>query len=269
MLNGKVNPFLKGKLILTIVLWCWTASTRSSAGSPVLLADAFIPTFNLSYRRSQILSTSLYLEMSSGDEYPVIRPDMKYIERNVRRQHENFISIRDAGGKEVTNDVYARDPSSDTWWFVGKVARISDVSLEECISRQWNLIEHHSTNLRPLELFPARGSLQIWTAPGDSEMDVAYNRPTCVFQRMPRDVPSADAVKSNFVGFQGEMYEKGEEGFRTWRKEDGTPLKPEIVSGPAAGASEDQEFDKIDKLLEGQDINALYEEQERRKRMNG
>jgi hypothetical protein len=112
--------------------------------------------------------------LDDNDNGPPIPPDMRYIHRIVQRQNQNFIAIQQAGGKEVVNDVYVRDPSTQVFWFVGKVARVSDVSLAQCIARQWNLIETHASNLRPLELFPARGSLEIWTAPGG--MSVSFYR---------------------------------------------------------------------------------------------
>ena len=62
---------------------------------------------------------------------PPVRPDMKYLPRNVMRQHKNFVAIREAGGKELTNDVYIREPNSEVVWFVGKVARVSDVTVEQ------------------------------------------------------------------------------------------------------------------------------------------
>jgi hypothetical protein len=83
-----------------------------------------------------------------------------------------------------------------------------------------------------LELFDKNGLLELWAAPGDSELDVAYNRPTARFVKMARaqETEGADDVKNREVGFQGEIYEAGEEGFRTQRKEDGMPLNPEIVA---------------------------------------
>lgn len=200
------------------------------------------------------------------DEGPPVRPDMKYLPRNVMRQHKNFVAIREAGGKELTNDVYIREPNTEVFWFVGKVARVSDVTLAQAVSRQWPLIETHGANLRPIELFPGRGSLEIWCAPGDSEMEVAYNNPDLVFTKMTREVDGANAVKNSFIGFQGEMYEGGEQGFRTWRKEDGTPAKPQVQS-PDAGdlqTPDDEDMKKIEEMLAGQDINAIYEEQQRR-----
>lgn len=44
---------------------------------------------------------------------------------NIDRQRNNYESMKAVGGKDLVNDVYARDPESDTFWFVGKVARVS------------------------------------------------------------------------------------------------------------------------------------------------
>ena len=102
--------------------------------------------------------------------------DMTYVERNVKRSHENFLSIRNIGGKDLCNDVYAKSPqpNNEEVWYIGKVAKVSDVSLEDCIARQWNIIETHATNLRPIELYPHRGTLELWTAPGDTANNNAH-----------------------------------------------------------------------------------------------
>lgn len=161
---------------------------------------------------------------------PPVPKDMKYSEFNLKRQYNNFTAIRSAGGPEMTNDIYARDPDSDTFWFAGKIARISDVTLEKAVARQFPLMEEHSARLRGRELFDKNGLLELWAAPGDSEMDVVYNRSSCLFIKMARanETEGADDVKNREVGFKGEIYEAGEEGFRTQRTEDGLPLKPEI-----------------------------------------
>jgi hypothetical protein len=223
---------------------------------------------------------------------------MIYVPRNVMRQNNNFVGIREAAGKDMTNDVYVREPDSGIFWFAGKVARVSgmshwmilmasvlghcvcmfelrqlirsslfalkDVSLEQCISRQYPLIEQHAANLRPIELFPHRGQLEIWTAPGDSELDVAYNRPNVVFEKQSRVVDGASKVKNSLIGFQGEVYQQGEEGFRTWRTEDGRPANPEVMQSGDSRSPTDEEMAELEKRLEGQDLNALYEEQQRR-----
>jgi hypothetical protein len=189
---------------------------------------------------------------------------MRYIPRNVQSQNQNFVDIRNAGGPELTNDVYVREPGSAVFWFVGKVARVSDITLEQCMARQWPLIEQHAARLRPLELFPKRGVLEIWTAPGDSELDVAYNKPNIIFQKMERFVEGAAPIKKVMVGFQGEMYDEGpQSGFRTWRTEDGRAAKPEII--PAGKEAPSQEnIDRLIQTMDGMDINALYKEQQRR-----
>jgi hypothetical protein len=203
------------------------------------------------------------VDEDDNDAGPPIPPDMKYVERNVMRQHQNFVAIREAGGKEMTNDVYVREPSSGIFWFAGKVARVSDVSLADAVARQWPLIEQHAANLRPLELYPHRGTLEIWTAPGDSELDVAYNRPSIVFEKMSREMTTN--IKNAMVGFSGEVYQEGEEGFRTLRNDDGRPAKPEINAGNEARAPSDEEMAQLEEKLQGQDLNALYKEQQRRK----
>jgi len=177
-------------------------------------------------------SGSIENSSSSSTSIP-IAPDMTYVERNVKRAHETFLGLRTIGNKEVCHDVYAKSPkpSVDEVWYVGKVAKVSDVALEDCIARQWNLIETHATNLRPIELYPHRGNLELWTAPGDTELEVAYNRPELVLQKMTPFAVTAKELNSNRIGFQGEVYQEGEEGFRSWRNPDGSPARPEINAG--------------------------------------
>jgi len=217
--------------------------------------------------------------------------DMTYVPRNVKRQHENFVAIRQAGGKELTNDAYARycgsfDDDSQVFWFVGKVARVSGVSVEDCVNRQRDLIKAHAAQLRPIELFPNRHALELWIAPGDSELDVAYNRPDTEFRKIEENMDESPGdlkkrLKANAVGFQGETYQGGEEGFRTWRLDDGTPARPQVdglkteepdlrnASEEGSGgtrAPTDEELEFLQQKLGNRDLNALYEEQERRKK---
>lgn len=196
-----------------------------------------------------------------------IAPDMTYVERNVRRSHENFLSIRDIGGKEVCNDVYAKNPkgTDEVVWYVGKTAKVSDVSLGDCIARQWNLIETHATNLRPIELYPHRGTLELWTAPGDTELDVAYNRPELVMTKMEKREVGPKDLKNNKIGFQGEVYQEGEEGFRSWRKPDGTPARPEINPGGETRPPTEEELEKLQADMQRQNIGVgdIYKEQQK------
>lgn len=183
--------------------------------------------------------------------------DMTYVERNVKRSHENFLSIRNIGGKDLCNDVYAKSPqpNNEEVWYVGKVAKVSDVSLEDCIARQWNIIETHATNLRPIELYPHRGTLELWTAPGDTELDVAYNRPELIMTKMEHYEVTPTQLKNNMIGFQGEVYQEGEEGFRSWRKEDGSPARPEINPGGETRPPTEEEMEQVRLEMERQNIS--------------
>jgi len=87
-----------------------------------------------------------------------------------------------------------------------------------------------------LDIYVYRGTLQIWYAPGDSEMEVAYNRPSLQMIQVPRPtIEETNAlklqVKAGLIGFQGETYTRGEEGFRTWRTDEGLPARAEINPG--------------------------------------
>lgn len=213
--------------------------------------------------KQKVVLRSKWDNLVDDDDEPISGPpisrDMRYIEGNLLRQSKNFAAIKGAGGVELVNDVYARDPEDQVFWFIGKVARISDVTIHQCIARQYALIEEHAARLRPLELFKKVGSIEIWLAPGDSEMDVAYNRPSCQFiGPMSREVEGSDAVKNSFVGFQGEVYLDGEEGFRCLRKDDGSPLKPEIKSPEDEKKTlTDDDMKKIAEALKGQDLSSL------------
>ena len=206
---------------------------------------------------------SRWIDDDDDEEGPPIPIDMRYSPPNIMRQHENFVAIREAGGAIVTHDLYARDPNSNTFWFCGKVAAVTDVPLETAVSRQWPLIEEHAIRLRPIELFSKRGLLELWCAPGDSELDVAYNRPTLRFMPMIRPATYDMAwrkTKTMEIGFQGEIYNEGEQGFRALRNNDGTPMKAEIIPPTEARAPTDDEMAKISELMKQKDMQDLFKQ---------
>ena len=125
--------------------------------------------------------------------------------------------------------------------------------LEKAVAKQWPLIEEHSARLRPAELYPKWGSIELWVAPGDSEVDVAYCRPEIQFIQMFRGSDEeASSVRNVEVGFQGELYENGEEGFRTVRTADGKPAKPEIMSDGENRRPSEAEMDELMEMLNSQ-----------------
>lgn len=161
----------------------------------------------------------------------------------------NFDRIRKLFGKDATTDVYVRSPLNDasTFWFVGKVIRMiegdamggKDVgdelvgsaypTEEEAIVSQKRLILEYAKNqLRPQNLGgPYAKNLELWSAPGDSEMDVVQNKVTLVrIAGSSRDLREEFHVKD--VGYNPEIYvgeEKVNGGLRVVRDEEGRPVK--------------------------------------------
>ena len=64
---------------------------------------------------------------------------MKYNMYNLQKQRGNYESMKAVGGKDIANDVYAKDPEDDTVWFVGKIARVGDVTVERAMARRKSL----------------------------------------------------------------------------------------------------------------------------------
>jgi len=89
---------------------------------------------------------------------------------------------------------------------------------------------------------------------------VAYNRPEAVFERMVRVVEGSGEVRNVEVGFQGEIYDSGEDGFRTERTEEGLPLNPEIKQPEETRVPTDEEIAEINEIVEGKDMKAILEE---------
>jgi hypothetical protein len=75
---------------------------------------------------------------------------MIYDKDTITRQSYTYQQIRKAGGSDVINDVYVRNPKLPSYlWFVGKVARCTGTAtLQDAIGKQWNLIIDHATQLR-------------------------------------------------------------------------------------------------------------------------
>mmetsp|Transcript_4554 Transcript_4554/g.10203 ORF Transcript_4554/g.10203 Transcript_4554/m.10203 type:complete len:270 (-) Transcript_4554:457-1266(-) len=196
-------------------------------------------------------------EISTNDSIPANKienmpSDMMYIESNIRRQANTFDQLESIGGP--VNDVYVRAPGKIEWWLVGKVARISDVSPEQAIERQWPLIERHVWALR----LPVRPSLsdlstpfEVWYAPGNSELEAARNNPNIQFTKAFNYLTmyNGDDVKASFVGFVGKVYDEqgGEPMFFVERNvRDGSCLRGrEITEGDWVLRSEMEDGDAV------------------------
>lgn len=150
----------------------------------------------------------------------------------LRKAANTFDSIRKEHGKEACNDVYLRSPlnSPTTFWFVGKVAAKPDIlPTHACLAQKRVILEYSQRELRPQNLGGSYASvLELWFAPGDSEMDVVRNQVNLTkVEGSASDLP--DDFDANMVGYNPEIY-IGEEvtkgGLRVERTEEGTPTKP-------------------------------------------
>jgi len=120
--------------------------------------------------------------------------DMAYVRSNLTRQAETYSALSGLDDPGSISDVYVRDPSSSSsssrggaFWYVGRVARCTGtVSLRGAVARQWNLIEEHATRLRPIELGRSWGRMEVWCAPGHTELRCAEDDPDVVLERCPR-----------------------------------------------------------------------------------
>lgn len=170
-------------------------------------------------------------------------PDMQYTPTNMKRSHDTFAQIQtiDSDHRNAISDIYLRDPSTNIFWFIGKTIRTrgTGVTIQDSVARQWNLLEEHGARLRPNELakFLGKEELEIWAAPGNSEIDVAYYRPEIMFTKIDRPTTDAykelmEGVRTVEVGYEGEVYMEDEAGFRTTRDDEGRPDMPERESPP-------------------------------------
>lgn len=160
----------------------------------------------------------------------------------LRDAANTFDEIRKKYGKEATSDLYMRSPLNDEqlFWFVGKVVRRLDLNdgrakgesipteFEAVISQKRLIIEYAKNQLRPQNFGgPYSKNLEIWIAPGDSEMDVVQNKIS-----LTKVVGSTADLSETFsvhdVGFNPEIYvgdEVKDGGLRVKRDESGDPIK--------------------------------------------
>jgi len=167
----------------------------------------------------------------------------------------SFDRIRKLFGKDATTDVYVRSPLNDesTFWFVGKVIRMTEEEegddngddnddnsnklvgsvlpseIEAVISQKRLILEYAKNQLRPQNMGgPYSKNLELWVAPGDSEMDVVQNKVTLVpIVGSSKDL--REGFNVNDVGYNPEIYvgeEKEKGGLRVVRDNEGRPVKP-------------------------------------------
>jgi len=160
----------------------------------------------------------------------------------IRKEYNEDIGVE----KRATSDVYVKSPLNDPTllWFVGKVVRRLDdddenlqgssvpTEFEAILSQKRLILEWAKNKLRPQNLGGPTYSqnLEIWIAPGNSEMDAVQNKtPLTQVVGSIKDLSNGFSVGD--VGFNPEIYvgdEKVEGGLRVRRDLDGQTMKPEF-----------------------------------------
>jgi hypothetical protein len=145
-----------------------------------------------------------------------------------------FDALRNEYGKECCNDVYCKSPLNDPQllWFVGKVAirpNTGATRQQAVIAQKRLILEYAKSELRP-QNFGGKyaSSLELWLAPGDSELDAVQNK--IPLEKVVGSVAdlAADFAVSD-VGFNPELYvgdERAKGGLRIKRDDEGKPVKP-------------------------------------------
>lgn len=144
------------------------------------------------------------------------------------KQSEIYDNLYKENGNDHHVDVYCRLSISDTFYFVGKVNYISNITTSNALLAQKNLIIEYSKSLRPKDLAGPNGMLgdiEIWYAPGNSEMNVAQNKVKLEGPLIGNEEDVIGIVKQKEIGYSPEIYQNNEEGFRCKRDNLGNPIK--------------------------------------------
>jgi hypothetical protein len=150
-----------------------------------------------------------------------------------------FDALRQTYGPDCTNDVYCRSPINDPklYWFVGKIATKPDTVAtpqQAILSQKRIILEYAKRELRPQNFatsLECAAALELWIAPGDSEMDVVQNKVglTQVIGSATPEFLHENFSVTTMVGFNPEIYvgdERIQGGLRVERDEEGQPIKP-------------------------------------------
>lgn len=176
----------------------------------------------------------------------ILKPTRPSEHRKVEGSYAKLLSKTSAvfenlrGECGVSRDIYVRLENAETCWFIGKVNHKSSITPMDACMYYVPLLVEYSKSLRPAELAgPKRDPkmrLQILTAPGNTEMDVAKNAIDLELLLLQYDDETKLSLReiSNDIGYEPEVYMNGEAGFRCKRDISGKPLKavfnPQMVS---------------------------------------
>ena len=153
----------------------------------------------------------------------------------LRQAANTFDALREEHGTKACWDLYCKSPLDDKYrlWFVGKIAvrpNTSATPQQAVLGQKRIILEYAKRELRPqnLGLPKYADSLELWLAPGDSELDCVQNKIS-----LEKVVGSLADLSNDFsvadVGYNPEIYvgdEREQGGLRIMRDENGHPIKP-------------------------------------------
>ena len=164
----------------------------------------------------------------------------KTFEMHMRQYHAHLVP-----GYPPRNqvDVYVHAEGTDRFWFVGKACAKENGKVEDgpalAVLMQKRLVLEHAKLLQPRLLGMAKGQLELWCAPPNSEVAVAQKQ-----QGLRRldgmKKPAKDELSLEEVGFLPEQYTKEDgQGFYARLPPDGQPVgasSVKIISPQEAAA---------------------------------
>uniref|UniRef100_A0A7S3KW06 Uncharacterized protein n=1 Tax=Amphora coffeiformis TaxID=265554 RepID=A0A7S3KW06_9STRA len=166
----------------------------------------------------------------------------------LRKVANQFDAIRKEHGVSACRDVYVRSPlhSASTFWFVGKIACVPTTLadnddtdnnavdaphfVQTSLLLKRIILEYSKDQLRPQAMGGKYASaLELWLAPGDSEMDVATNKVNLLPVRGSLSSFSTINLAASDIGYNPEIYvgdERVKGGLHVERDENGVTTKP-------------------------------------------
>jgi hypothetical protein len=153
----------------------------------------------------------------------------------LRQAANTFDAIRKEHGTAACWDLYCKSPLDDPnrLWYVGKVAVVPNTAAtpsQAVLAQKRIILEYSKRELRPqnLGLPKYADSLELWLAPGDSEMECVQNKVS--LEKVKGSIADlVDDFSVAHVGYNPEIYlgdEREKGGLRIARDENGDPIKP-------------------------------------------
>jgi hypothetical protein len=220
-----------------------TTTTRATTMFKIVVAILFLTDCALTFRLAMLAKGfGSPKVVQSGILKPTRPAEFRKVEgayaKLLSKTSEVFEKLRGECG--VSKDLYIRLQNSDTCWFIGKINHKSAIRPEDACAFYAPLLLEYGKSLRPVELAgPKRDPklhLEVLTAPGNTEMDVAKNSIDLELLPYPYEDEAKLILKetSEDIGYEPEIYMNGEAGFRCKRDINGKPLKaafqPQMVS---------------------------------------